>query len=94
MIIGWIFTIIQAKQKNIINSVVNNFGNALQNTITDTSSGMVEVGSIFKKYGGILIFISSWLLLIVIESAWRPYKWLKDVDNDKVEQLVNQSKNK
>ena len=65
--------------------------NGIMNTATAVTPG-VNVGIFFAKHGGSLLFWISWVLLVIFESFWRPYKHLSDVDSDKINDLVKASK--
>ena len=40
------------------------------------------------EYGGIVAFIIAISFMMLYESIWRPYKWLKNVDNEQVVELI------
>ena len=41
-----------------------------------------------SEYAGIVAFIIAISFMMLCESAWRPYKWLKNVDNEQVVELI------
>ena len=103
MFIGWLLTIIQTKNKNVVTMVKNdaksivkkgvsmvaNTVNAVNDRVGDVLGGIPELITIFRKYGGYIVFISSWLALLMIEIFWRPYDALKNVDSKKLKTLLN-----
>lgn len=103
MFMGWVLTIIQTKNKNIISIMKKDTKNIIQkgisniaNTISKTNDkigevigGVPELITIFKNYGGHILFISSWVALLAIEIFWRPYNILKNVDSKQLKNLIN-----
>ena len=85
MCVGWILTIRQAKNKNLLNKGINMISDKVSNTIMNKDTSQTQETSqtfehLFNKYGGYAIFLGSWLALCIIEARWKPYKILKGVN--------------
>ena len=57
-------------------------------SISDDSTG-IKIAKLIGKHGGIVLSCVSWLLLVVYEIVWRPYRNLEDVPNEELNKLVN-----
>ena len=69
------------------------FGKFFKGFVSKTSSDNSDkVKEIIAKHGGTVMFWASWVLMVIFEAFWRPYKHLSDVDNDDIEKLVEESK--
>lgn len=96
MCIGFIWTMINTKQKGVVSSVKRRAFSAITGTVTDTVfqfRPMYDIYTMMKAYGGYIVFLSSWFALCLIEALWRPYGALKDVSNKEIQQTIEQ-KNK
>lgn len=96
MCIGFIWTMINTKQKNIVSSVKRRAFSAITGTVADTVfqfRPMYDIYTMMKAYGGYIVFLSSWFALCLIEALWRPYGALKGVSHDEIQQIIDQ-KNK
>jgi hypothetical protein len=96
MCIGFIWTIINTKQKGIVSSVKRRAFSAITGTVADTVfqfRPMYDIYTMMKSYGGYIVFLGSWFALCLIEALWRPYGALKDVNNKEIQQTIEQ-KNK
>ena len=83
MCIGWILTIIQTKQKNIVDGIKNKVLGV---------GGYNEFYLLFKNYGGYMIFLGSWLGLCLIEALWKPYEILGLIDKNDLKKVVEKNK--
>lgn len=90
MCIGWVLTVIQTRRKNVVETVKENMV-----TKADKFLNGIKVdagfGDMFKKYGGYIIFVGSWIALCFIEALWKPYSILGDVDDDELEKLISKN---
>lgn len=99
MCIGFIWTMINVKQKTIVASVKSRaFSaiNAITGTVADTVfqfKPMYDIYTMMKAYGGYIVFLGSWFALCLIEALWRPYGALNGVSNKEIQQIIAQ-KNK
>lgn len=52
------------------------------------------VGGYILKFGGIALSTISLIMLYIYQIFWKPYKYLKCVDDDKLNAFINEQKNK
>lgn len=55
----------------------------------DGNSTGTKIAKLIGKHGGVVLSCVSWLLLVVYEIAWRPYKNLEDIPSEELNKLVN-----
>ena len=92
MAIGFIWSLIANKPKNPMSNLQNIPGigtalNGIMSAATTATPGL-GVATLIAKYGGLILFWVSWVLLVIYESFWNPHKHLKGVNNNEIEKLV------
>lgn len=59
-----------------------------QLAVKDDSTG-IKIAKLIGKHGGTVLSCVSWLLLVVYELAWRPYRHLDDVPSEELNKLID-----
>lgn len=72
----------------IFNGMIPNVANSL----ISTPSAMV--GGYILKFGGIVLSSVSLFMLYIYQMFWKPYKHLKNVDDNELNDFIDEQKNK
>lgn len=96
LFIAWYFSITGAKLmgneeaiKNlpIVGKYVHQHGMSMIKSIKPYGTLIYALIKL-AEYGGIAAFVIAISFMILYESTWRPYKWLKNVNNEQLVELI------